>query len=152
MVTGVIDGRPERGVLDVRRTGPRPWTVWLLRGSATIHALAAFGQAVLAGRFLSGDYAMLGLHADNASLVGLSGFALLIAAILHWRRGGGPGRLPLACLALSAAEVTQIVLGYGRVLGVHVPLGVAIIATATAVLVWAWRRAESSAVDGQGRQ
>jgi hypothetical protein len=148
-MTGVIGERPERSALGKQRTSPRRWTVWVLRGSATIHALAAFGQAVLAGRFLSGDYAMLGLHAENASLVGLSGFALLVAALLHWRPGGGPGRVALACLALSAAEVVQIVLGYGRVLGVHVPLGVAIIATAVGVLVWAWGRAGAPVVPGQ---
>jgi hypothetical protein len=31
-------------------------------------------------------------------------------------------------------------MGFNRVLGVHIPLGVGIIALATVLAVWAWRR------------
>lgn len=117
----------------------RPWSVVLFRTLVTAEAVFASLQAVLAGGFLSGHYAALSLHAANATLTGVTAIAMTVAAVLLWRPGGGPGWPALACGLLFGAEGGQIAMGYARVLAVHVPLGVAIIVAAVAMLRWAWR-------------
>ncbi|MFI2200523.1 hypothetical protein ACH47Z_07025 [Streptomyces sp. NPDC020192] len=119
----------------------RPWTLAVFRAVVTCEAALALGQAVLAGSFLSGHYGALDLHALNATATGLTAVAQIAAAVLLWRPGGGPGWPVLAGVALFGAEAGQIAMGYGRVLAVHVPLGVAIIACTFLMLVWAWRPA-----------
>ncbi len=113
---------------------------WALRALITVHALDAFTQAILAGRFLSGDFAMLKTHLDNANF-GVSSISSLqiIAAVLYWRPGGGRSWPLFASLALTGVEAVQILLGVNRILGVHIPLGVLIILSTAALAVWAWR-------------
>ncbi|MEV5878370.1 hypothetical protein AB0L75_29925 [Streptomyces sp. NPDC052101] len=119
----------------------RPWTLVVFRAVVTCEAALALGQAVLAGSFLSGHYGALDLHALNAAATGLTAVAQVVAGLLLWRPGGGPSWPLLAAVALFGAEAGQIAMGYGRVLAVHVPLGVAIIACTFLILVWAWRPA-----------
>jgi hypothetical protein len=119
----------------------RPWTLVLFRAVVTCEAALALGQAVLAGSFLSGHYQALDLHALNAMATGLTAVAQIVAALLLWRPGGGPGWPLLTGMALFAAEAGQIAMGYGRTLAAHIPLGVAIIACTLLMLVWAWRPA-----------
>ncbi|QIS15675.1 hypothetical protein [Nocardia arthritidis] len=111
-----------------------------LRWVITLHALGAFGQAVLAGRFLSGDYDMVAAHATNATVVGGIGYLQVVVALLVWRPGRGPVWPLAVSVGLVLAETAQILLGYFRGIGVHVPLGVAIIAALMVLLTWAWRR------------
>jgi hypothetical protein len=127
---------PNRGRDDYRAAGPARWA---LRTLITVHLLGVCGQAVLAGRFLAGDYPMLQLHADNARATAIVGFAQLLCAVLYWRPAGGPGWPALASLGLAVAEPTQIYLGFQRLTGVHVPLGVAIVVGSAAFAGWAWR-------------
>jgi hypothetical protein len=62
-----------------------------------------------------------------------------LTAVLEWKPGGGPG-WPLAVSAvLFAAVAVQIMLGYARVLALHVPLGVLIIVGIVELFMWAWR-------------
>ncbi|MGW4565987.1 hypothetical protein ACWEN3_27420 [Streptomyces sp. NPDC004561] len=119
----------------------RRWTLVLFRVVVTCEAVLALGQAVLAGSFLSGHYQALDLHALNATATGLTAAAQTVAASLLWRPGGGPGWPLWAGVGLFGAEAGQIAMGYTRVLAVHVPLGVAIIACTFFMLVWAWRPA-----------
>jgi hypothetical protein len=60
-------------------------------------------------------------------------------AVLVWRPGRGPGWPALASLALLLAEEFQMGFGYARLLGLHVPLGVAIFGL-TVVMVVGTRR------------
>ncbi|MEU7058280.1 hypothetical protein [Streptomyces sp. NPDC046197] len=122
----------------------RPWTLVLFRAVVTCEAALALGQAVLAGSFLSGHYQALDLHALNATATGLTAVAQIVAALLLWRPGGGPGWPVLAGIALFGAEAGQIAMGYARVLAVHVPLGVAIIVCTLLMFGWAWRPAAGS--------
>jgi hypothetical protein len=111
---------------------------WAFRVVITLHAAAAFTQAILAGRFLSGDYDMLEVHYINSQVVGALAIAQVVTGVLYWRPGGGPGWPALASGALLALEPFQIAAGIKRVIGVHVPLAVFIIAASVLFAVWAW--------------
>jgi hypothetical protein len=120
----------------------RRWPRQVFRAAVTGEAVFAFAQAVLAGGFLAGHYELLAQHRDNATITGIVELVVLAAAVVQWKPGGGP-LWPVAVSAgLFAAEAVQILLGYARVLVVHIPLGVAVIAGITLLLVWAWRAPE----------
>lgn len=112
-----------------------PWTV--VRAVVVLQALDAFLQPVFAGRFLSGDFGMLAAHKHNA-LYGLFTLSVLqvVAAALAWRLANGPGWLVITATVLTGAVLLQIILGFDRVLGIHVPLGVAIIVALVWSAVW----------------
>lgn len=114
-----------------------PWPVF--QAVITVHALAVAAQPVFAGGFLSGDVASLERHRLNATIAGLLGIGLFVLALVNRLLGGG-WRFVAVCLALAGAEATQIFLGYNRILDLHVPLGVTIVAGAVVLLIWAWRR------------
>jgi hypothetical protein len=118
---------------------PHGWALWLFRIIVTFAALSMFGQALLAGGFLAGHFDMLGLHRDNSTLDVLLVAAMVVAAVVLWRPGRGPlwpAWVSLACLVVL---VGQTLLGYTRVLSLHVPLGVLITVALVLLLVWAWR-------------
>jgi hypothetical protein len=129
------DGDP-RGV--VARTTPPGWAWWLLRAFLTVQATEAFLQPVFEGRFLSGDFAMLAAHRTNATYVGVLAIIQIVVAIVAWRVSLIPGAIVAGVVALAAATTLEIYLGFNRVLGVHVPLGVAIIGVSGWLAVWMW--------------
>ena len=110
-----------------------------LRAVVVAHAALVLAQAAFAGRYLSGDAAGLRLHERNAELIVTLALVQLVLAVLVWRPGRGPAWPALASLALWLAEVAQMSLGYGRLLGVHVPLGVAIFGLTVALAIGSWR-------------
>jgi hypothetical protein len=110
-----------------------------LRAVVLAHAALVLAQAAFAGRYLSGDAAGLRLHERNAELIVTLAMVQLVLAVLVWRPGRGPAWPALASLALWLAEVAQMSLGYGRVLGVHVPLGMAIFGLTVALAIGTWR-------------
>lgn len=136
MNTDVVTGAPERAPVAERSRGRRwPWIV--LRVTLCVLAVDVLTQAVLAGRFLSGDFASLTGHEINGSKLASSiSFVVIAAAIVAWRAGGGPGWLVPVTVVLSAAIAGQIVLGFSHVLGVHIPLGVTIIGLTGWLAVW----------------
>jgi hypothetical protein len=119
-----------------RRTGR---TGWALRAVVTAHTIAAFGQPVFAGVYLSGDYDGLRWHVAGADTVTSIGYLQVVAAAVVW------GRLRLAwpflaTLALVAAETVQYLLGMTGALWAHFPLGVATIAGLVVMFVGVWCR------------
>lgn len=122
-----------------RRYPTRPWARWVFRVAVTCEALFAFAQAVLAGGFLAGHYQLLALHKENATVTGVAAVVMTLVAVAQWRPGRGPLGPVFVSAGLFAAEAAQIVLGYARVLAIHIPLGVSIIAAIVLLLVWAWR-------------
>lgn len=120
---------------------PRPgrqWSLAVLRGIATAHLVAVFAQPVFAGRFLIGDYDMLGLHAWGANAVSYLGLAQLVAALVLWWRGG-PRWPSVVGAGLVLGETGQYFAGLARALDLHVPLGVALITASAIMLVGLWR-------------
>ncbi len=121
-----------------RQRGPR-LSLWVLRLALAVHALAAVAQPVLAGRYLSGDFDALAAHGINAGFVFLAAMAAFVAAVLYWLVGRGAGWPALVIAALIVAEIAQVAAGAQRVLAVHIPLGVGIVAAAVALGVWSFR-------------
>ena len=119
-----------------------------LRAVVLVHAAMVLAQAAFAGRYLAGDAAGLRAHETNAGIIELVALVQLGVAVVVWRPGRGPGWPALASLALLLAEGFQIGFGYGRVLAVHVPLGVAIFGLTVALVLGCWRlgRREASPV------
>lgn len=111
---------------------------WLLRLLVTAQALDAFLQPVLEGRFLSGDFAMLALHRTNGTIVGGLSVSVFVAALLVGRVARVPARIVVGLALLGPIAGLQIFLGFTRVLGIHVPLGVAFVALSWWLLVWLW--------------
>jgi len=112
---------------------------WPFRIAITIAALLLFDQAVFAGQFLSGTFGALHTHRENATFAGICVVvAALCALLLRWP-GRGPLWPTLACAGMFALIALQIILGFARVLTLHIPLGVTIIGLATLLTIWAWR-------------
>jgi len=106
---------------------------------STITAVLVFDQAVFAGQFLAGSFGALHTHRDNATYSGLAALASALAGLVARWRGGGPWWPAVACAGLFALIAAQIAVGFARLLTVHIPLGVAIIALTVAICVRAWR-------------
>lgn len=138
IATAKLDDPPLKGTSAVL---PSPaWPRWVFRVASTLAAIMLFDQAVFAGQFLSGSYSSLHLHRENATYAGITVLLTGVAAVLQRWPGRGPAWPIFACLAIFGLIALQIVLGFARVITVHVPLGVATIMTAVALAVWAWRR------------
>jgi hypothetical protein len=123
-------------------TGRRPRvTRALLIAVLGVHAAAAAAQPFLAGAYLSGQFDAIEIHGINGSL--LAGWSILqiVVAVLFWRPGHGPGWPALATLVLFLAEGAQTGTGYTGQLGIHVPVGVAIVGGTVAMFIWSlvWR-------------
>jgi len=115
------------------------WLALPFRLIITAEAVVLFDQAVFAGQFLSGTFAALQTHRENAGIAAIGMLVAGIAAVpLHWVK---PGVLwePLACLGIFGLIALQITLGFNHVLTIHIPLGVTIITLAVFLALHAWR-------------
>jgi hypothetical protein len=120
-------------------THTRAWPRWLFRVAITVETVFVIAQAALAGGFLAGHYDLLAMHKENATITGIAELVVTVTAVLLWKPGGGPWWPIAVSLGLFALEAVQIIMGYARVLAVHVPLGVLISAGIVMLLTWAWR-------------
>ncbi|MFF3327792.1 hypothetical protein [Streptomyces sp. NPDC002889] len=122
---------------DAVRRGRR-WPLILLRCIITSFLLLTLVQPVLAGMFITGDVDLLDLHEINAHTISFLSWLLVINAVLLWRPGRGP-LWPLAVAVLVSFLVQlQSGSGFSRNLGLHIPLGVALVAGATALTYWSF--------------
>jgi len=115
--------------------GPR-LTLGLLRTLAVLFLLAVLAQPVLAGLYLSGEWDALGVHSANATLVQFLSFLVLLSALAYWLAGRGRGRVALAAAVLFVAVTLQAGFGYARELGLHIPLGVALVTATVLFTIW----------------
>jgi len=119
----------------VRRPGV---SLLLLRIGLTAHVLAVLTQPVLAGMFLAGDVDAIDAHAATASVLGLICLACAGISIGYVTAGRGRIWVLPALLALFTVETGQIIVGYQRVLQVHIPGGVLIVVSSVLLAVWVW--------------
>jgi len=112
---------------------------WPFRVTMTVAAVLLFNQAIFAGRMLSGSFPALHTHRENATVAGIAVLAAAGCAVpIRWP-GRGPLWPALAGLGLFLLVALQILLGFSRVLVVHVPLGVSIILLGALLTIWSWR-------------
>lgn len=116
--------------------GPR-LSLWLLRVVATVHLVMVLAQPVLAGLFLTGNVDAITVHGTVGSLLAAVSLVLAGTSAGYVLRRGRLWVLPVT-VALFLAVGFQIGLGHDRSLGVHVPLGVAIVTTSVLVVGWVW--------------
>lgn len=136
-VTDLLDQPPDQTTAPTERRRPAfAVSLLLLRAVATVHAALALTQAFSIGQYLDGRYGLLRWHQVCAGLLVLSGLVLALVAV-GFVLSGGRARV-LGAVPLFLAEGVQTGVGYSRELGVHVPLGVAIVTAALVVAVWSW--------------
>lgn len=117
-----------RSNLDVHDTYVRIFQIlsWLV-------AAAYLGQAVLAGQFFSGTYAALGLHGTGGTVADVILFlGLVIGALLRWH-AKGPIWPFWAMLGLLVVNQVQNGAGAARLVSLHIPLGVTMLALSVAI-------------------
>jgi hypothetical protein len=107
-----------------------PVAVWLLRVAGVLFALSVLAQAVLAGLFVTGDVGMLTMHGTNAVVVAVAALLYIVAAIILVRKDRGARRLVILGVVAFVLTFVQIAVGGAQILWLHIPLGVAIFATA----------------------
>lgn len=117
------------------RTGPR-LTLWTMRSVALLQAVAVVAQPVLAGMYLGGEFDALGLHATNATVLILMAMVQIVAAAAVCWPGGGRIWPLVFTTGMFFAVGFQTGMGYARELGIHIPLGVAIVASQIAFTLW----------------
>ena len=115
------------------------WTGWCVRVTSTVSAVLLANQAVFAGQFLAGTYPALHTHRENATLAGISVIVSMLATVAAWRPGRRPWWPIAANAALFGLIAVQIIMGFARILAVHIPLGVTIIGAGIALAIRAWR-------------
>ena len=112
---------------------------WILVVILGLHAGLAFGQSVLAGMYLSGSLDAMELHGAIGSSLTVVVMLQGLVSLLFFFPGGGPIWPFLAAVVLFFVDGLQVGMGYARTLGLHVPLGVAIILTTVLMFVWSLR-------------
>lgn len=113
--------------------------LYALRATAGLHAVAICLQPVFAGVYLNGSPAGLRMHEPTGLALVFLGLAQLLVATFWWR-AGGRWAAPAASLLITAGEVVQVAMGYTRQLAIHIPLGVALVASTVAFAFWVNRR------------
>jgi len=112
------------------------WTVTVLRWSAVAFMLSTLAQAVLAGMFVTGDVDLLAWHETNANASPI--LLVIVAAILVWRPGRGPAWPIWMSIGLAVLVEAQKMLGYLRMVDLHIPVGVAIFGLSVWLVVWSF--------------
>lgn len=112
----------------------------VFRVLCTVLLVQVLIQAALAGGFITGDVAMLEWHNVNAALLVLNATLLVVAAgLIVW-----PGRGPWWPIAFTSVfwlcVAAQLGFGYARLIGLHIPLGMAIMGLIAGLTWWSYAR------------
>ncbi|MFE6507509.1 hypothetical protein ACFVDI_08790 [Nocardioides sp. NPDC057767] len=126
----------------VRERRPRI-SLFCFRAVALLIALFAIGQPIFIGSYFSGTFEALGLHSAGAAALQAFGLLLPIAAgaVVAMR---GRWWFLIWSVVLFLLIHVQAVLGYTRVLQLHVPVGVLTVGIAVALAIASLRRGAGS--------
>ena len=113
-----------------------------LRVVAGLHAVAICLQPILAGVYLNGSGAAMSLHEPLGLALVFTGLFQLLVATTWWRSGGRP-LAPAVTLLIVLGEVVQVSMGYSRQLAIHIPLGIALVASTIAFAFWTARQRQA---------
>ena len=114
--------------------------LYVLRVVAGVHAVGVCLQPVFAGVYLNGSPAGMRMHEPTGLALVFVGIAQLLVATFWWR-SGGRWAAPAVSLLIVVGEVVQVAMGYSRQLAIHIPLGIALVASTVAFAVWITRQA-----------
>ena len=120
----------------------------ILRVVLVCHVLGVVAQSVFAGQFLSGSDSPVTFHELTGWIVlVISAIQILLASVLV-RSDVTSLWLVFGSIFLFLGEGLQIGTGYGRVLTVHVPLGVIIPAAVSCQTIFAFLKPAPSVAPG----
>jgi hypothetical protein len=122
-------------VLPGRRPGAR-WPIGVLRAVSVLVLVQVLLQAALAGGFITGQVSLLGLHSANGILLFLTSGLLVVVAVLLVRPGRGPWWPIVLTTALWLLIAVQAGIGFARLVGLHIPIGVALMGMISAFTWW----------------
>lgn len=106
-------------------------------------ALFAIGQPIFIGSYFAGTFEALGLHSAGAAALQALGMLLPIAAVAVVAVHGRWWFLIWSVVLFLLIHV-QAILGYTRVLQLHVPVGVLTVGVAVAIAIASLRRSAGS--------
>ncbi|BEL06874.1 hypothetical protein Q0Z83_050650 [Actinoplanes sichuanensis] len=115
---------------------PRRWPIALVRAFSIITLLQVLLQAALAGGFISGHVGYLTAHSVNGTLLPVTAMFLGLSTVLLFRPGRGPWWPILLSVLLWWMIAIQVGVGFARLVGLHIPLGAAILALTGAFVWW----------------
>jgi hypothetical protein len=101
-----------------------------------LHVLGVIAQATLAGQFLSGADVAVPLHEVTGWVVAALGLLQIILAMVARYV---PLWFVIASVATFLGEALQVGTGYGRFLGVHIPLSILIFGLVIWQTIWIYR-------------
>ncbi|EGD44991.1 hypothetical protein NBCG_00677 [Nocardioidaceae bacterium Broad-1] len=127
---------------EIRQRRPRI-SLFCFRAVAVLIALFAIGQPIFIGSYFSGTFEALGLHSAGAAALQALGLLLPIAAGAVVAMRGRWWFLVWSVVLFLLIHV-QAILGYTRVLQLHVPVGVLTVGIAVALAIASLRRGAGS--------
>lgn len=105
----------------------------ILKAVVILHALGIFAQSVFAGQFMAGSDTAVRFHeAGGWVILGIC----LVQIVLALRIKAMPLWFAVLSVLIFLFEGLQIGTGYGRFLGVHVPLAVITFGAVLGQAVW----------------
>lgn len=116
-----------------------------LRVILAVNLLAIFVQFIIAGLMLGGNTIALKLHGLMGPLLILVTLVQMLLVIAMKRKGICPTWLVGATTGIIVAEVIEAIFGHFHILGIHVPLGLAIFGGVMRQLFWTLREAPAKA-------
>lgn len=122
------------------RVGPSGsrWPYIAARISTAGMAALALAQVVFAGEFLNGHFPALHLHALTATALMVVALVQVIVVIFVHRAGGSRWLLPIGVLVAVLVQGERA-LGETRLIGLHVPVGVVLVAGIWQMTWSVWR-------------
>ena len=110
-----------------------------LRVVSGVHAVAICLQPLFAGIYLNGSGSGMRMHEPLGLALTFTGLLQLLVATIWWR-SGGRAVAPAVSLLIMLGEAVQVAMGYSRQLAIHIPLGIALVATTVAFAFWVNRQ------------
>lgn len=112
------------------------WPIGVLRAVSVLVLIQVLLQAALAGGFVTGQVSLLGLHSANGILLFITSGLLVVGAVLLVRPGRGPWWPIVLTTAVWFLVAFQSGIGFARMIGLHIPIGVALMGLISGFTWW----------------
>ncbi|MEV5575068.1 hypothetical protein AB0L06_33945 [Spirillospora sp. NPDC052269] len=119
--------------------GSRPRFFGLMKATTVFLATALLTQGITAGQLIADeDDSHRHVHHATGGVVSVALLLQIIAALLVWRVGRGPGRYAAVTLLMIVLTSVQFMLGSNGDVAVHVPLGVVLFGMGAVLMAQVW--------------